>query len=185
MVFFTEVWVIASFQDPSLYSSRSKQCCSLDDINSFSNFHSLNLLFRFLGIVPGALKRYHLDVLQHFGPLGWGLRIHRLHLCRGVRLPNKYPGYDTKQSDSEAPVMLELWGMQSTPSLLLLPGPLWPRVVAPDKVLSNQIELNCVITLDWIVWNQMFLHLTVYTQKTVLILNWIVWNFYQNVLTRR
>ena len=29
--------------------------------------------------------------------------------------------------------MLELWGMQSTPSLLSLPGLLWPAVVAPDK----------------------------------------------------
>ena len=45
--------------------------------------------------------------------------------------PNEYPGNDIKQSDSEAPVMLELWGMQSTPSLLLVPGELWPRVVAP------------------------------------------------------
>ena len=30
---------------------------------------------------------------------------------------HKCPGYDTKQSDGEAPVMLELWGMQSTHSL--------------------------------------------------------------------
>ena len=29
--------------------------------------------------------------------------------------------------------MLELWGIWSTPSLPLLSGPLWPRVVAPDK----------------------------------------------------
>ena len=29
--------------------------------------------------------------------------------------------------------MLELWRMQSTPSLLLLPGPLQAGVVAPDK----------------------------------------------------
>ena len=29
--------------------------------------------------------------------------------------PKKFPGYDTKQSDVEVPVMLELWGMQSTP----------------------------------------------------------------------
>ena len=44
--------------------------------------------------------------------------------------------------NSEAPVMLELWVMQSTPSLQLLPGPLRPRVVAPDKILSlGQIEL--------------------------------------------
>ena len=34
--------------------------------------------------------------------------------------------------------------MWSTPLFPLLPGPLWPGVVAPDKVLSvGQIELNC------------------------------------------
>ena len=42
------------------------------------------------------------------------------------------------------PVMLVLWGMQSIHSLPELPGPLWPGVVAPNKVLSiGQIELNC------------------------------------------
>ena len=47
---------------------------------------------------------------------------------------------DIKQSDGEAPV-LELWWM-STPSLPLLPGPLWLGVVVPDGVLSmDQIEL--------------------------------------------
>ena len=36
------------------------------------------------------------------------------HLCRGVRPPNnECPDYDTKQSDSEVPILLELWGMQS------------------------------------------------------------------------
>ena len=62
-------------------------------------------------------------------------RIHRLLLCKGVRPPppNKCPGYDTKQSDGEVPAMLELWGMQSTPSLPSLPGPLWPKMIAPDK----------------------------------------------------
>ena len=70
------------------------------------------------------------------GPVGWGCRIHRLLLCRGASPPpNDYPGYDTKQSDGEVTVMLKLWGMRSTPSLPLLPGPLWPRVVAPDRVL--------------------------------------------------
>ena len=29
--------------------------------------------------------------------------------------------------------MLELWGMWNTPLLPSLPGPLWPRMVAPDK----------------------------------------------------
>ncbi len=38
--------------------------------------------------------------------------------------------------------MLELWRIQSTPSLPSLPGSLWPGVVAPDKVLSmGHIEL--------------------------------------------
>ena len=86
-------------------------------------------------------------------PVGWGCRIHRLHLCWGVRPPNEYPGYDTKQSDGKVPVMLELWGMQSTPSLPLLPGPLWSGMVSPDKgpVYGLNItkqhtyaKLNCV-----------------------------------------
>ena len=42
----------------------------------------------------------------------------------GLDHPNEYPAYDTKQSDSEVPVMMELWGMWSTPSLPSLPGPL-------------------------------------------------------------
>ena len=48
--------------------------------------------------------------------------------------------------------MLDLWGMQSTPSLPSLPGPLRPGVLAPDRVLSmGQIELNCMLMLHWIV----------------------------------
>ena len=67
-------------------------------------------------------------------------------------------------------VILELWGMRSTPSLRLLPGPLWPRVVAPDRALSMcLIELSCVLMLNWIVWNEtVFWH-----WNYVLMLNWI------------
>ena len=36
--------------------------------------------------------------------------------------PNECPGHDTKQSDGEAPVMLEFWWMRSTSLLSLLPG---------------------------------------------------------------
>ena len=46
---------------------------------------------------------------------------------------NEGPGYDTKQSDGEVPVMLELWGMRSTPLLPSLPGLLRSGVVALDK----------------------------------------------------
>ena len=48
--------------------------------------------------------------------------------------------------------MLELWVMWSTSSLSSLPGPLWPGVVAPDRVLYiGQTELNCVLMLNRIV----------------------------------
>ena len=43
---------------------------------------------------------------------------------RGKTTPNECPGYDTIQSDGEFPVILELWGMRSTPLLPSLPGPL-------------------------------------------------------------
>ena len=52
-------------------------------------------------------------------------------LQNGKISPNENPVYDTKQSDSEAPVMLELWEIQSTPSLPSLPSSFWPGVVAP------------------------------------------------------
>ena len=62
---------------------------------------------------------------------------------------NKCPGYVTKQSDGEVQVMLELWGMRSTPSLPSLPGPLWPGEVVPDRVLSTgRIEQECVLMLN-------------------------------------
>ena len=68
-----------------------------------------------------------------------------------------------------------------------LPGPLWPGVLALDRVLSmGHIELNYVLMLNWIVWNRTVLifkrtALTFkYMQtKTILIQNWIVQNLIQ------
>ena len=40
-------------------------------------------------------------------------------------------------------------GNAEYPFISIGPGPLWPRVVAPEKVLSmSQIELNCVTMLN-------------------------------------
>ena len=120
--------------------------------------------------------------------VSWGCRIHWLHLCKGVPPPKKKcPGYETIHFDGEVSVMLELWGMWSKPSLPLLPGPLWPGMVAPDRAISmGQIELNCILMLNWIVWNttvfyirtvlrytelfkiELFWHLTVCKQKLYL-----------------
>ena len=57
--------------------------------------------------------------------------------------------------------MLELWEMRSTLLLPSLPGPLWPRVVAPDKgpiyglnrtkwwlVFAVFMHLNCEFMLN-------------------------------------
>ena len=64
------------------------------------------------------------------------------------------PGFDTKQSNGEFSVILELWGIRSTLSLALLPDPLWPGMLVPDM---GQIELFKV---------EMFDHLTVCKQMT-------------------
>ena len=84
-------------------------------------------------VIPQLKKNQKL--LKMYCPVSWGCRINRLPLCRRVRPPppNECRGYDTKQSDGKVPVMLELWGMWSTPLLPSLTGPLWPGVVAPDK----------------------------------------------------
>ena len=61
--------------------------------------------------------------------------------------------HDTKQSDPEVQLILEFWKMRCTPSLPSLSDPLWPRVVAPNRVLfiwSNRAvwHLNSVQTND-------------------------------------
>ena len=63
----------------------------------------------------------------------------RLYNCRGIRSPHECLRYDIKPSDGEAPA-IEIWEMWSTPSLLLLLGPLWLEVVVPNRLLSGQME---------------------------------------------
>ena len=59
-----------------------------------------------------------------------------LHLCWEVSPTlNENSGYDTTESNGKASV-LELWGKCTTPSLSLLPGPLWLRVLVPVRVPS-------------------------------------------------
>ena len=111
-------------------------------------------------------------VTEMYCPVGWGCKIHQLLLCRGVKHLQGVSWYDTKQSDGEVPVILELWGMQSTPSLPLFPGPLWPGEVAPDRVLDmGQIELKCILMLNWIIWNR-----TEFFLIKLFWLDWIAWN---------
>ena len=105
--------------------------------------------------------------------------------AEGVRPLNVYPRYDTNKSYGEVPVMLELLDMRSTPSMPWLPDPLWSGVASPDGVLSmGQIELNCVLILNWIAKNRTILtfKLLTYAKLNCLkwncfcMLNWIAWN---------
>ena len=111
-------------------------------------------------------------------PVGWGCRIHRLHLCRKVRAPGtECSGYDTKQSDDEVPVRLEFWGMRNTPALQSLQCQHLPKMEASNRILSmGRIKLNCILMQNLNFWNR-----TVFDIETVLTLNWIVLN--RTVLT--
>ena len=65
-----------------------------------------------------------------------------------------------------------------------LPGPLWPGMVAPDRVLSmGQVKLNSLVMLNGITWNRtMHTYAKLNCLKlncfhiAVLMLNWIVRN---------
>ena len=89
-----------------------------------------------------------------FCSIGWGSKIHRLLLCRGVR------PHPTIVPDWTVSILMvsfqKCWSFgESTPSLQSLPGPLWLGVVAPDTVLSmGQIKLNFELILNWIAWKR-------------------------------
>ena len=85
----------------------------------------------------------------------WAVEFTDCISAEGLDSSNECPGYYTKQSDDEAPITPGLWGMQSTPLQSSLLGLLLPGMVTPDRVLSmGQIELNCVLMANWIVWNR-------------------------------
>ena len=128
---------------------------------------------KILSDYDGISKKYSFTS-EFNSSVGWGCRIHQLHLIKEVWLPQWVSWYDTKHSDSKAPVMLEFWGMLSTPLLPSLPGPLWLREVVPERVLSmGQTELFDIKTvckqmtyLIELLENELFYHLTVCKEKT-------------------
>ena len=73
--------------------------------------------------------------------------------AEGWDLPlNECLGYDIKPSNGDIPAS-EIWGMPNIHSLTLLTAPLWPRVVAPDRVLSMaQIEQTKCVN-KWVMLN--------------------------------
>ena len=91
--------------------------------------------------------------------VSWGCRRHQLHLSRRVRTPSTDKCPDMKLNN----LMVRLqwcwhFGECRVPSSFpSLPGPLWPGLVALDRALSmGHIELNCVLMVNWIIWNRIF-----------------------------
>ena len=135
----------------------------------FLSFRVFGLFFSSLLLYSQRFGRYVLlpysgvscRTLKSTGTVGWGSRVHRLHLCWGVKLVQWVSWYDTKQSDGGALIIPELRGMRSTPSLSSLTASLWSRGVIPYIVICmGWIQLNSVFMLNWIVWNR-----TVFTFK--------------------
>ena len=89
-----------------------------------------------------CLKTFNTVDFAKIWPSQLGLKNTPTTLQHRGKPPTMSVLFMTKQFDGEASLMLELWGMQSTSSLFLLPGLLWSGEVAPDRVLSmGQIEL--------------------------------------------
>ena len=114
-------------------------------IRTIFNSFVLSLLvntFRLWKHMSLLSSRVHCIVFRIFLAQSAGLKNRpTASLQRDNNNPYEYPGYDIKQSDGETPIMQELWGLQKTPSLPSLPGPLWPIEIAPDRFLFiNQIE---------------------------------------------
>ena len=119
-------------------------------------------------------------------PVGWG--------CRRVRPPNEWPGYDTKQSDGEVPVMFEALGNAEHPFIVIAPrstlarrGSTWKCPIYGLNRTNGILMLNWIVWLNWIAWNRNVFDKPQLHLNWVLMLNWNVWNItvfdIENVLT--
>ena len=111
---------------------------------------------------------------QGLGQVGWGCRIYRLHLCRGVRFltPTRdlWPSWLGLQNTSTASPQRVSWIWHETiwwrdysneafrnaeyPFIAIAPRSTLTWSGSTWKVPMDQIELNCVLLQNWIVWNK-------------------------------
>ena len=117
---------------------------------SFSSLHYLHGTFFYIKFNSYIIAVYSCCFIKVSISVVWVCRIDRLHLCRGVRLPQQVSWDDTKQSDSEAPVMMKLWGMRSTTSLPSLPGPLCDSTWDNPMYWSNRTKLFTYVRLKYL-----------------------------------
>ena len=97
------VWSDFNFFRNSQWISFSTQSCL--DLHSLCASLPTSVIMWLL-VSSLSLHNLHLLFYCAFCPVGWGSRIHRLHLCWEVRpSPDEFP----KQSDGEVPMIFELW----------------------------------------------------------------------------
>ena len=102
------------------------------------------------------------------------LGLQNIPTAEALDSPNECPRYYAKQSDGEAAVMLELWGMRCMSLLPSHPNPICPGVIATERDQSKgcffklklgtnaklnylkmgQIELNSQLMLNWLKWHE-------------------------------
>ena len=59
------------------------------------------------------------------------------------------------------------------PFIAIAPGPQWSGMVAPDRILPiGQIELSCLLMLNWIAWNRTVLTFKLCTYAKLNCLKW-------------
>ena len=121
------------------------------------------------GINPFILRAMGVQTLLPFYcPVGRCCRIHWLHICRGVRPLTSVVHMTLNNLMMRFQYSWSFGGMQSKYLLPSLPGPLWPRGVTPDKGQSmGEIELNCVLMLNWIARNRSVMTLKMRTHAKV------------------
>ena len=75
-----------------------------------------------------------------------------------LRLSQWVSWYDTKTSDSKAPI-LEIWRMWNNLSFLLISGLLWSGVIAPDRVLEQTVCKQMTDVKLWLLYSNTWNHL--------------------------
>ena len=132
---------------------RSKQLFSVPYVawksvlDFFSHGNSINILYIMECKYPNdewSMHGYLIQSIPAEQKISFFFFFKNKKFTNGHPLTNGCPVYDFKQSDSEAPVNLEFWGIQITFSLPLFPFPLWPRLIAIFGSITTVWHLNCV-----------------------------------------
>ena len=115
------------------------------------------------GFIWFGLVLWHINHCRLFNAKSYSyICIKYIWLCGGSRIPWLLLCKGGKPSHNAFPV--NLCEMLNTPSLPSITSPLWTGVEATDRIQSmDQIEINCVLMLNCIVWRRTVLTLNLCT----------------------